>query len=321
MTRPGFSFLVCPDVTLLKEELDRQTKAAASGWKRLVFWGDEEPGAQFWESLQQVGLFAENRVLVVRQADAWPAAVWKGLSRALSQKLDHVWPIFCLEVDFEKGKFKIPAHIQKSPCHIYAEKQGWIWSSQGIGQNMASFVRSHAKKLGLVFTPADFSLFCERVPPVAQTVINELEKLALLADNGNVTTAILPENSASRENDAFGLIRKLQMGDLPGSWQEIARDTDGSLLFFLLALLAREFRILWQIASGEQPYLRPSEAKAKNTLARKLGKSGLASGFACLADAEWQVKSGRQRPEQTLQYLCAQMFTLFQNGKPVSHLP
>lgn len=311
MPRPGFSFLICPDITLLKEELERQAGDEASSWKRRVFWGDEEPGPQFWESLSQIGLFEENRIVIVRQAEAWPAVIWKELSRILAKKLDHVWPFFCLEVGFEKGKYKIPAHIQKTPCFGYADKKGWIWRSQGLEQNLANFSRARAKKLGLTFSADNFALFCATVQPDAQSVINELEKLALLAEHGKVEKSLLPETSASMENDAFALIRRLQAGDLAEAWSELQKDTDGGLLFFLIALLAREFRLLWQITAGENPRMHPAETRSKHALARKLGYKGIASGFAALADAEWQVKSGRQRPEQTLEYLCAQMSSLF----------
>lgn len=314
MARPGFSFLVCPDSTLLKEEMEKRAREEASTWKRLVFWGDEEPGPQFWNNLGQVGLFAESRILIVRQAEAWPAAIWKQVSHAVSRQLDHVWPFFCLEVGFEKGKFKIPAHIQKTACFGFAEKQGWIWKSQGLGQNLEKFAQAHAKKLGLVFEGNDFRHFCQIVPPDAQSVINELEKLALVAYNGKVSADMFPGNSSSKENDAFGLIRKLQNGDMPGAWLEIKKDVDGSLLFFLIALLAREFRLFWQIVAGESPRIYSGDARAKTDMARRLGFAGISTGFAALADAEWQVKSGRQRPEQVLEYLCADMVKLFRTN-------
>ena len=39
--------------------------------------GDEEPSPRFWEQLTLQGLFGTPRLLVVRQAHLWPAAVWK----------------------------------------------------------------------------------------------------------------------------------------------------------------------------------------------------------------------------------------------------
>lgn len=314
MARPGFSFLVCPDSAIFKEELERQTSAHANGWKRDIFWGDEEPGPKFWESLQQVGLFAENRVIVVRQAESWPAPVWKSISQALGHELSHVWPFFCLEVAFEKGKAKIPAMIQKTRCFALAEKKGWVWSSPGLGSGIASFVKAHAKKLRLVFANEELSEFCANIQPDASAILNELQKLALVAPDGKIARELLPQSAASLESDAFGLLRKLAANDLSGVWAEIAKDTDGSLLFFLIALVARELRLLWQINAGENPRIYPGEAQRKRALAKSLGVSGIARGLAALADAEWQVKSGRQTPAQTLELLCVQMDMLFHHG-------
>lgn len=314
MKKPGFSFLVCPDATLIKEEMERQLAPVAIGWKRQTFWGDEEPAPQFWEALQLVGLFAENRLVIARQANLWPAAVWKELSQALGRQPEHVWPFFWLEVEYEKGKYKIPAHIQKSQCFVTAEKKGWVWRSQGLGSSMAAFVREHAKKLNLTFTPADFNAFCAAVPPDACGALNELRKLELLADDGRVAHEHLPVSEASLENDAFGLIRKLIAGNLQGAWGDIAADSDGGLLFFLIALLARELRALWQIEAGENPRMYPGDAKQKRALAKQLGFNGIARGFAALADAEWKVKSGRLRPGQALESLCVAMIRLFDSG-------
>ena len=103
----------------------------------------------------------------------------------------------------------------------------------------------------------------------------------------------------------------MESGDLAGVWRELARSDDGDrLLFSLLALLAREWRLLWEILAGEEPRLHPSDASFKRALAQRLGTAGLAQGFAALADAEWQVKSGRRSPSQSLESLAAAMTAL-----------
>lgn len=299
---------------MLKEELERQIQASppqSGQWRRLTFWGDEEPDDSFWEGLKQVGLFLDNRVIIVRQAEAWGAAIWKGLSAALARQLEHAWPIFCLEVEAEKGKFKIPAHIQKTGCFTFADKKGWVWRSVGLGTNLKPFAAQQAKNMGLAFSPDDLARFCATAPQDAQAVINELRKLALLAEDGKIRPELIGADSAKQESDAFNLIKKITAGDFMGAWQEVEADTDGSLLFFAIAVLAREFRLLWQIAAGEEPRLYPAEASRKRSLARALGFTGISAGMAELADAEWQVKSGRQSTTQTLEILCVNMNRIF----------
>lgn len=300
MARQGFSFLVSPDSALMKEELERQIKDWPHA-KREVFWGDEEPPKSFWESLQQPGLFADKRVLVVRQAENWAPAIWKSLSQILARSAEHIWPFFCLEVSVEKGSFKIPAHIKNASCFQFASKQGWVWYGEGLGKHAQDFVKSHAARLGLSIPSDLLGRLCGSTPPDAQSLLNELQKLALLAKDGKVTLDIMPDGSASLESDAFKLINQIWGNNLPAVWKEVSNDVEGNLLFFVIALLSRELRLLWQILQGENP--RVYQFQQKKALATKLGFSGLARGFAALAEAEWQVKSGRFSPAQALEVL------------------
>lgn len=131
-TRPGFSFCICPDGKLLRQQVEELLGAHPdAGRERHVFWGDDELPPKFWEILTLQGLFSTSRVLVMRNAHALTADVWKRLSAALSRPNPQTWPLFCLEVAWEKGQPKIPAHIAKLPCFTFADAKGWIWRSPG----------------------------------------------------------------------------------------------------------------------------------------------------------------------------------------------
>lgn len=314
--RPGFSFLICPDSALLKAEMARRSsELGADKWKRQVFWGDEEPGAAFWDALTQAGLFKENRLVIARQAESWPAAVWKELDRLLSRELPGALPFFCLESNWEKGEAKIPAHIKKSRCFAFAHKKGWSWQSAGLGKNLQAFARTEAKKAGIKFTAGAFEKFCETTQPDATAIINELEKLALASEDGNINPDLLNRERAKQESDAFGLIQKLMACNLTGVWQEVAADTDGSLLFYAVSVLAAKFRTLWQLASGESPRMHPAEAGRNRELARKLGPAAISRGLSELANAEWQVKSGKLTPAQALESLCINIYSLLRTAQ------
>lgn len=312
-THPAFSFLVCDDSGLLSDRIENLLSASGKGnWRKLVFWGDEDPPAEFWSSLKQLGLLAENRAIVVRMANAWNTGIWKNISAALAAVPEFVWPMFCLEVEFEKGKFKIPAHIAKLQCMQFAEKMGWVWRQPPLaGEALQNYINTAARKLGLEFAGEARKLFCESVPRNAVAITNELKKLALAAKEGKIEAAMLCEQSGSAESDAFACIKKIENGDLAGAWLEASKSQASSLLFFLVALLARDLRILWNILMNVPVNLYPAEAAFKRQIAGKLGISGVAEGFSNLADAEWQVKSGRQSPEQALEVLLAAMTQLF----------
>ncbi|WP_165069049.1 DNA polymerase III subunit delta [Desulfovibrio sp. ZJ200] len=336
-SKPGFTFLVCPDSQLLRTYLREQLAAfppASGQWERHVYWGDEEPPPRFWEQLALPGLFGTARALVVRQAQLWPAAVWKNVSQALGRPSTQCWPFFCLEVNWEKGQPKIPAHIAKLRCMGFADRQGWIWRHEGLTERgIKRHVQQRAAALQLSFEPDALEQFCAAVPPDALAIENELQKLTLLRNAGGVrspedtatgnapalktiTTAMTSTGSWSPECNIFACIRHMEAGNLAAVWKELARSRDNdSLLFSLLALLAREMRLLWQTWAGEKVRLHPSEAGFKRQLALRLGPRGLAESMAAIMDAEWQVKSGRRTPEQSLEFLAARLTCLFA-GQP-----
>ena len=324
MPRPGFTFLICPDSRLLQARLEALVSAQGDSarWERHVCWGDEEPGPRFWEQLTLQGLFGTPRLLVVRQAQLWPAAVWKKISAALARPSEQCWPFFCLEVAWEKGQPRIPAHIAKLRCLGFADRQDWIWRSEGLNErSIKKYVRERAQALGIPFEADAFEQFCASVPPDAQAVENELEKLLLLrpaAADGqgppwSVGTDMLATSSWVPDCNIFACIRHMEAGNLAAVWKELARgrkDVEG-LLFPLLALLARQFRQLWQICAGEKVRLHPSEAAARQQLARRLGPAGLARCLGLVMDAELAVKSGRHTPEQSLDKLATDLTALF----------
>lgn len=313
--RPGFSFLVSQDTELLKEQLESLANKylpANGTWEKYLFWGDEEPDNRYWEMLGQAGLFSTYRMVLVRKAHEWNTSIWKNVSSALARGHDSIWPIFCLEVEFEKGKFKIPAHILKTRCFNFADKQGWVWRQQNLaGPALQNFVNKHAAALGLSFSEEAFALFCECVMPSASAIKNELEKLVLTAKNGKVDKDLISIDAGNPEANAFNCIKNLESGNFSSAWLEASRANASSLLFFLIALLSREFRMFWSIAHGGTVPSWQDKTGDKQKLAHKLGLSGIAKGFSALANAEWTVKSGNQTPEQSLETLCVEMSKLF----------
>lgn len=317
--RPGYSVLICPDSDLLKEQIARTLKnfiPAGETWERRVFWGDEEPGDAFWEALTLTGLFAAKRTVVVRQAHLWNAETWKALSSALAAERDAVWPFICLEVGFEKGKFKVPAHIANSACFRFADKKGWIWRQKPlVGPELEKFVVAEAKKAGVALESETLRLFIESAIPEAAAIRMELGKLALLGKGEKISPDQLCIDSGNYERDAFETLTKMEKNDWAGVLEDLRRGQQSSRLFFLIAVIARELRLFWQLQDGARPWMPPAHAAMKTALARGLGKKGVSRGFAIVARAEWLVKSGRQTPEQTLETFCMEMTRLFAAAK------
>ena len=306
-TRPGFSFCICPDGKLLRQQVEELLGAHPdAGRERHVFWGDDELPPKFWEILTLQGLFSTSRVLVMRNAHALTVDVWKRLSAALSRPNPQTWPLFCLEVAWEKGQPKIPAHIAKLPCFTFADAKGWIWRSPGLEpRSLRRHIQIRSKALGLDLEPGCVDILAETLLPDAAAVDAELSKLQLLAGGKPLTQEQARSVSPTTEFNVFAFLRQLQAGQTASVWKSILEEQakGEEPLFYLLAMLQREARQLWQILAGEQVRMGPSDQQAKQQTASRLGAAGLAKLWDAMHTAELSVKSGRRSPSQALDAL------------------
>lgn len=328
MSRPAFSLCLCPDSRLLRTRLDTLLAAhppsQGSAWQRFVFWGDEGLPAAFWEHLTLQGLFATPKALIIRNVQALPAEV---LNRQLSPALlplargtelasPLIWPLLCLEVGFEKGRPKAPAHIQRLPLWLEAEKRGWMDVIPPLaGKSLSAFIRAEASRLGMKLRPEELALLEQALPPDAASISSELAKLALMADSAGH----LPEHAAGlvgqvHELGIFELMRSVQQNsNAPAAWRQILEDrlSGDSLVFGFIAILLREARILWQSLCGPAPSLPPQIALQKKIAADALGLAGVARLWELALNAEKGIKSGERSPDQAFESLAGDLFLLF----------
>jgi DNA polymerase-3 subunit delta len=322
MDRPGFSVCICPDGRLIREHVAEVLAAhgAAGGeWQRHVYWGDEELPATFWAHMSLPGLFAARHALVIRQAHALPAAVWKRLSSALASPKDHCWPFFCLEMAWEKGQPKVPAHIAKLKCLAHADSRGWIWRHAGLDdRSLRAFAQKESTKRKLRFEQGALDMLCAGLIPDASAVAAELDKLELAAPDGSVSAELAAQAAHVPAFDIFRFLRLLQSGKVQNAWTAVlrARRENEGLLFPLLGLLIREARLLWQLLQGESVRAHPAELDAKRKLASRLGHGGLTRLFTLLFQADLSVKSGERQPEQALDALVADLSLLIAAPNP-----
>ena len=317
MTRPGFSFCICPDGTLVRRQID--TLLSESGtentWERHTFWGDEELPPKFWELMTLQGLFSTSRLLVVRNAQLFNVEIWKRLSSALARPNSRVWTILCIESAWEKGQPKIPAAISKQPCMSFADKKGWIWRSPGLEpRNLKTYIQSVARSKNMQFAPGSLEILCETLPLDASAVDNELEKLSILSEGAPLSPeqARLSVGSSGTLN-IFTLLRQIQGSQHIEAWKTLLEEQQKGEepLFYLLAMLQREARLLWQIRAGEPIRLSPNEMTIKKTLSGRLGMIGICRLWDTLHLAELSVKSGRKTPGQALDALLGDLTLLF----------
>lgn len=326
MSRPAFSFLLCPDSQLLRNRLDSLLAAhppAGSGtWQRHVFWGDEGLPPAFWEHLTLQGLFATPKALIIRNAQTVPAETLKTLSQALlpmagtRAEASLTWPLICLEVGFDRGKPKIPPHIQRLAAYTAAEQRQWLDATPGLTEkSMPVFIRTEADKQGIVLRADEIAMLSQSLPPDAAFISSELAKLALSVDG----SGRLPENAFelighSPELGIFELMRSVQQNqNAPAAWRQILRDrlSGENMVFAFTAILLREARMLWQSLSGTPAALPPHIAVQKKIAAQALGVPGIARLWELALQADKGIKSGERNPEQAFEILVADLCLLF----------
>lgn len=333
MSRPAFSICLCPDSHLLQGRINALCAArqsAAGAWQRHVFWGDDGLGQSFWEHLTLQGLFAAPKVLVVRNAQVLPAeTLSKQLSPALLPLVPKtgrgelpsalIWPFICFEVDFEKGRPKVPAHIQKLAFWQKAEELGWMEPVPSLaGSALKTFIRAEASRHNLALTPAEITLLEDALPQDAAFISSELAKLALTADaEGRLAKNAATLISQAQELGIFELMRLVQQNsNAPAAWRRILEDrlSGENLVFAFVALVLREARVLWQCLAGTPPPLPPQIAMQKKIAAQTLGFAGLARLWQIALMADKGIKSGERSPDQAFEMLASDLFLLF-SGK------
>ena len=318
--RPGFSFLVCPDPELVRERVGGLLAKHASGFRRQVYWGDEELPGSFWQALSGQSLLGEKSAVVLRRAENLSADFWPRLSAPLRGFNPGAWLFVCLEGAFEKRAPKLPKGLAEQPYWKVAKDKGWIWNFEGLTRaSLKPMLADWAGARGLGFAPGALEAFVLALPLDMSATARELEKLELSLDSRReIRREDLSLISFEAELDAFEFLRALSdaSGKAKQVWSKILAERSGSegeLLFPFLGLLISDARQMWQLAHGEPgpAYLPPQVRQAKRDMARALGLARLARIWELALDADAGVKSGQKSPDQAMQSLVADLFALF----------
>lgn len=317
--RPGFMFCICPDGALVREQIASQLKAQKQDWQKHVFWADEELPEKYWATLTLDGLLPAGNAVVLRRAEFVKSSFWKDLHPVLARFRTKIWPFFCLEKNWERGRPPIPAALSKQKYWQVAKNKGWIWQSPGLSQpGLRNHLASWAQARGISISEQVMTLALQLLPLDAGQLHNELHKLELyIWDKKTLEPADLGQVSFQSSMDIFGFLQALQSKDSALQvWQQVlqnqlAGNTDQIMLLF--RLLLREARIMWQLLQGEQTLNKlPSRVRdQKQHLASKLGEKGLVKLWDILLQTETDIKSGRINQDQAWEILSSKLMRIF----------
>ena len=320
MQRPGFTFLVCPDPELLRLRIRALLAGQDRDFARRTYWGDDEalpPG--FWQDLAVASLFATPKAVILRRADSLPEAFWGQLAPHLAGFNEMVWPVFCLEGEWDKGKPRRPKAVTKQKFWAVAEKRGWVVDAPGLTpRTLPDHLRRELAARGLTAPAPVAKRLAELLPPDAAAVAAELDKLALAAAlRKALALADLGVVAAEPQLGIFDFLRAALDGAAPVKvWGRVLADhqaaSNDKILFAFLGLLTREARLLWELAHGDKPSVWVSDyaRDQKMGLVKRLGPARIAGIFDLALAAEMGVKSGTRDPEQAFEALAAGLHAL-----------
>ncbi len=320
MARPGFTFCICPDPDFIREHIRGLfSEHNGSKWQSETFWGDEETlPERFWAAISQPDILGNNRAVILRNADSQPESFWDALTRPLSGFKKNIWPIFCLEKPWSKqNKPRVPKAITKQKFWKVASERKWIWEHPGLTSKILSeYLNNWAKSRGCKFNAKAFKLMQENAPANKGSLDNELKKLELyLEDKKEITSSDLAPLNSYAELDIFACLQALQKGQTASIWSQVFRENEknSSFVFPFIGLLARETRILWQLATGQEDKvsLPPFILKQKTEFVRQIDLNKLAAVWERILDTEIKIKSGSLSPTQALEYLIGGMEKIF----------
>jgi len=319
MDRPGFLFCVCPDGELIRQHIDGLLKEMGGDWRRKTFWGDEELPDEYWQALTVRNLLGESRAVVLRRAEALTAGTWSKFHKLLSAHRPEVWPFFCLEKEWSKGRPDLPAALTKQKFWAVAQKFGWVWQSPGLTrQGLRGSLKDWASARGIRLSGSSLETAVNVLPLDAAFLKNELDKLELwTADKKAIEPEDLSILSFQPDMDIFAFLTALESGGQDREvWRKVLRsqlEAESGMIMPFLGLMLREARTLWQLLSGDDQAVRiPSKVKeTKRIMARRLGRGRLASLWTLVLEAETNIKSGQLQPAQAFEELTLGLMDLF----------
>ncbi len=311
----GFTFCICPDSMILQDYINELCSSYVEEhtWEKYTYWGDEELEPIFWNQLTIQNIFEKNNILIIRNAHNIAIDIWKALSSILNKQNSNTWPIFCFEGAWERKQPKIPNNIQNLPCFLFAKKHGWIWSCSGIElSNIKKYIQKQADKLNITFTPETLNILTQKLPFQAATIQNELKKLALYSSEKFITEQDINILTTISSFDIFTIIDYIQKNKLFELWKTllIEESKNEEHLFYILAILRREAKKLWQLHVNECTISNTYD-KTKKQLAMKIGSLNIIKLWDSIYSAEFSVKSGLKTPTQSLEILITELSSIF----------
>jgi DNA polymerase III subunit delta len=241
-------YLFLGEGDLLKEEawdllLDKIVPAKARQFNGERLLAKEHPAPEVLGRLSAMPMFGSKRLLLVQHIEGWP----KEQFRAIASYLTHPFPSACLVLSStqKKGLEKLQAAVEAVGEVVHF--------SPPTERDAPRWLQMRARQLGKALSPQAASFLVEQVGVELYRLQSELEKLgAYVGDREEIELEDAREAiSSQRSFTVFELLRYVGQGQTKEAIAALRKLLlAGEQPLVILALLARQIRILWQAKDG-----------------------------------------------------------------------
>ncbi len=205
-----------------------------------IYYGNESSGEEIAASAQTLPMFAEWRVVLVKNADKLSAVSLD----ALAPYVQDPSPSTCLIFQGEKID-------QRKKFFSEWKKKGELVEFKRLYENqLLPFLRTEAANFGKKFQPAAAEMLLYLSGSSLQELVSQIEKTALYAGNRDTVEVadVKAVVSDTRVDSVFELANSLGEKDLNKALRNLyALLDDGEAPLVMLAVLARHFRQIWKV--------------------------------------------------------------------------
>ena len=241
-------YLFLGEGDLLKEEAWNRLLDSVVPLKARQFNGErllakEHPVPEVLGRLSALPMFGTRRLLLVQQVEAWP----KDQTKQLESYMNHPYPSACLVLSSaqKKGMEKLQAAAEAGGAvvqfHAPTEREAPRW------------LQTRARQYQKLLSPQAASCLVEQVGVDLHRLQSELEKLvAYVGDREKIDLEDVKEAVTNQRSfTVFELLRYVGQGQTRQAVSSLRNLLlSGESPLGILALLARQIRILWQTKDG-----------------------------------------------------------------------
>lgn len=232
--------------------MDKAVDPAMRDFNLNIYYGGDCRGTEILDTAQTLPMFAERRVVVVRQAEKLPAATQEGLLAYCVDPCPETCLLFLAAKPDLRRKFF--AELKKRPSSLEFKK---LYENR-----LAPFITAEAAGHGKKIESAGAELLAFLVGNNLQELVSQVEKASLYVGNRSAITLedVRSIVSQSKSFSAFELARYLGEKNLSRAMATLqAMLQNGEEAPMILGALSSHFRRIWRIRELLDRKLPPAE--------------------------------------------------------------